>query len=222
MNWRGLFSKWQKDYDFKTFTSSFASMLITIAFALYNGYLRLAHRSHWHGSICVYYLLLVALRAVALLSEKEALKRECSGQEDGFRLRMYLICSILLLVLNLCLIGPVALLVMQEKPVDMTKIPAIAMAAYTFYKITIAAINLAKRRTSGNCLVRLLRAINFIDALLSIATLQNTLIMVATTGDKITLLPLTATTSALIWLAVVALSVSGLIWGIKAYRRDDK
>ena len=197
-------------------------MLITIVFALFNGYLGIAHGSPWHGSVCVYYLLLVALRSVALLSEKEALKRESDGCDNGFRLRMYLICSILLLVLNLCLIGPVALLVMQEKPVDMTKIPAIAMAAYTFYKITIAAINLAKRRTSGNCLVRLLRAINFIDALLSIATLQNTLIMVATTGDKITLLPLTATTSALIWLAVVALSVSGLIWGIKAYRRDDK
>lgn len=197
-------------------------MLITIVFALYNGYLGIAHGSPWHGSVCVYYLLLVALRSVALLSEKEALKRESDGCENGFRLRMYLVCSGLLLVLNLCLIGPVALLVRQEKSVDMTLIPAIAMAAYAFYKITLASINLAKRRRSANCLVRLLRAINFIDALLSIATLQNTLIMVATTGDKKTLLPLTATTSGLIWLAVVALSVSGLIWGVKAYRRDDK
>lgn len=197
-------------------------MLITIVFALYNGYLGIAHGSPWHGSVCVYYLLLVALRSVALLSEKEALKRESDGCENGFRLRMYLVCSGLLLVLNLCLIGPVALLVRQEKSVDMTMIPAIAMAAYAFYKITLASINLAKRRRSANCLVRLLRAINFIDALLSIATLQNTLIMVATTGDKKTLLPLTATTSGLIWLAVVVLSVSGLIWGVKAYRRDDK
>ncbi len=197
-------------------------MLITIVFALYNGYLGIAHGSPWHGSVCVYYLLLVALRSVALLSEKKALKRESDGCENGFRLRMYLVCSGLLLVLNLCLIGPVALLVRQEKSVDMTMIPAIAMAAYAFYKITLASINLAKRRRSANCLVRLLRAINFIDALLSIATLQNTLIMVATTGDKKTLLPLTATTSGLIWLAVVVLSVSGLIWGVKAYRRDDK
>ncbi len=195
-------------------------MLITIVFSLFNGYLGIAHGSPWHGSVCVYYLLLVALRSVALLSEKEALKRESDGCENGFRFRMYLVCSGLLLVLNLCLIGPVALLVRQEKSVDMTLIPAIAMATYAFYKITLASIHLAKRRGSGNCLVRLLRAINFIDALLSIATLQNTLIMVATMGDKKTLLPLTATTSGLIWLAVVALSVSGLIRGVQAYRKE--
>ena len=154
-------------------------MLVTIVFTLCNGYLGIAHGSAWHGSICVYYLLLVALRAVALLAEKKALDRDHSGHGDALRLRMYLVCSGLLLAINLCLIGPIALLVRQEKPVNMTLIPAIAMAAYAFYKVTLASINLKKRTGSGNCLVRLLRAINFIDALLSIAMLQNTLIMVA-------------------------------------------
>jgi len=53
--------------------------------------------------------------------------------------------------------------------------------------------------------------------------LQNTLIMVAAKGDKLSLLPLTATTSGLMWLIIVVLSVSSLVYGLSknASRRSD-
>lgn len=101
-------------------------------------------------------------------------------------------------------------MVKQERPVSMTLIPAIAMAAYTVYKVVIGSLNLKRKNRSENRMVRFLRTINFMDALVSVATLQNTLIMVNTSGDKRTMLPLTAVTSGLIWAAIVFLSVMNL------------
>ena len=204
---RGLFARWRTDYDFKTFINSSGSMLVTAAFAVYNGWLGVAHASPWHGGICVYYILLFLLRLIVIRAERAS--GGLAGP-DGSRDRAVLAASALLLLLNLCLIGPFYLMVRSRKPVALTLVPAIAMAAYTTYKVTMAAINLRRRRRSGNRRVRFLRTVNFIDALLSIVTLQNTLIMVVGEGDVQSMLPLVATTSGAIWAAMLAISVHGL------------
>ena len=125
------------------------------------------------------------------------------------------------MILNLSLIIPVSLMVRQQKPVNLTLIPAIAMAAYTTYKIIMASVNLKRRKRSSDSLVRLLRTINFIDALVSILTLQNTLIMVNSNGEDTALLPLTAATSAAVFLAVVLLSVAAMIKGIVSIKNRE-
>lgn len=205
---RALFVRWHADYDFKTFINSSGSMMVTAAFAAYNGFLGIAHASSWHGSICVYYLLLLLLRLTVLRAERLSNGQPDADQRRG---RAALIASMQLLLLNLCLIGPFFLMVRQEKPVTLTLIPAIAMAVYTTYKVTMAAVNLKRKGRSVNCLVRFLRTINFIDALLSIVTLQNTLIMVNDVDGGKSMLPLVATTSGLIWGAMLALSICELV-----------
>ncbi len=92
------------------------------------------------------------------------------------------------------------------------------MAAYTVYKITMASINLKKRTRSADRLVRLLRVISFIDALVSILVLQNTLIMVNAKDDYASLLPLTAASSAAVMAAVLLLSVLALRKGIRSMK----
>jgi RnfABCDGE-type electron transport complex G subunit len=116
---------------------------------------------------------------------------------------------------------PVSLMVMRMKPVGMTLIPAIAMASYTTYKIVMASVNLKRRKKSENRLVRLLRTTGFIDALVSILTLQNTLIMVNAAGDGTEMLALSAVTSAAIMTAILALSVAALVTGIKNIRQNN-
>ena len=210
-----LLTRWKTDYDFKTILSAAGSLAVTAAFALYNGFLGVYHSSLWYGTICIYYLILAALRGTIILLEKRL-----SGREDRERKRnsVCLTASLALLVLNVSLIVPLSLMVRLQKPVTLTLIPAIAMAAYTTYKITMASVNLRKRKRSSDCLVRLLRTINFIDALVSVLTLQNTLIMVNSDGEDASMLPLTAVTSAVVWLAVLLLSVAAIRKGIRQIR----
>ena len=162
-------AKWKTDYDFKTVASAVGSLAVTMVFAIYNGFLGIYHSSVWYGTICVYYMVLAGLRGTIILFQRK--QREKSGE------KVYITASVLLLILNISLIVPVSLMVIQQKPVNMTLIPAIAMTAYTTYKITMASVNLKRRRKSADNLIRMLRTISFIDALVSILTLQNTLII---------------------------------------------
>ncbi len=189
--------RYRTDYEFKTFTGAWLSLGITVLFAVYNGYLGIASLSLWHGSIAIYYILLAVIRGIILLSERKS----------KARLRTFRISSCFLLLLNIALICPIALMVMFEKPVTMSMIPAIAMAAYTTYKIVMASVNFGskKKRRSGNILISELRAISLIDAIVSVLSLQNTLIMV--NGGAESMLTLSAITSGAMYALVLVITI---------------
>lgn len=197
-------NRWKSDYNFKTLINSIGSFFITFVFALYNGFLGLWHKSVWNSEICIYYILLVLIRGIILLSEKRNLKREKS-EIDKHRSRTFRQTAIILLLMNFSLAIPILLMVYNERPVNMGIIPAITMASYTTYKITMASINIKRMKKSGNILVRELRTINFIDALVSVLTLQNTLIIV-NSGSSHNMFVLSAISSAAIFIVIAAMS----------------
>ncbi len=213
-----LCKRWKTNYDFKTFVSASVSLPITLIFAIYSGFLGISHKSLWYGTICVYYIILVILRGVTIAAGKKLPMAE--KQENG-RSKAFLTVSFLLLLLNISLIVPVSMMVRQQRPVDLDLIPAIAIAAYTTYKVTMAAVNLRKRKVSSDRFVWLLRMINFIDALVSILTLQNTLVMVNSDGGDQGMLPLTAVTSAVIWFVILFFSAAGMIKAIREIRKKS-
>lgn len=212
-----LLRMWREDYIGQTFLSAAVSLGITALFALYHGYLGLCYASVWHGSIGVFYLLLMVIRGTVLLTEKRNQARS-EAEQNRCRCRTFLISSILLLVMDLALIWPVAMMVVLDKPVSIGLIPAIAMAAYTTWKITMASVHMGRqrRRAGGNILVAELRTVNFIDALVSILTLQNTLIMVSrTAADKNSMLPVSAASSAIIYVVILSITVGMLRKGLR-------
>ena len=54
-----LFDRWKNDYDFRTMAGALCSLAVTVIFAFYNSFLGIYHSSLWHGTICVYYIMLV-------------------------------------------------------------------------------------------------------------------------------------------------------------------
>lgn len=208
---------WREDYIYQTLMSSAVSFGCTALFALYNGYLGFRYGSVWHGSIGIFYLLLMVIRGIVLLTEMRNQTR-LAAEQNRCRRRIFLISSVLLLVLDLTLILPISMMVVLDKPVSMGLIPAIAMAVYTTWKITMASIHVGRqrRRSGGNILVAELRTVNFIDALVAILTLQNTLIMVKrTTMDENAMLPLSAASSAVIYAVIVVITVGMLQKGLR-------
>ena len=218
---RLFLEKWFSDYDFKTFAAAGGSLLVTVFFAFYNGYLGIHYESMWYGTICAYYIILALLRFMVVLAE-----RRLNGRPDAecARARIFAAASVLLLILNISLVIPVSLMATQQKPVHMTLVPAITMAAYTTYKITMASINLKRRERSSNCLTKPLRAVSFVDALVSVLTLQNTLIAVnsADGGTERPMLILSAVTSAVIFLMIMILTIATLIQSVQSIKSDKK
>ena len=218
-----LLRAWRENYLYQTLMSAAVSFGCTVLFALYNGYLGLWHRSVWHGSICVFYLLLMAIRGMVLLTEKRSQARS-ETERDRCRRRIFLVSSLFLLALDLALMLPIAMMVVLDRPVTMGLIPAIAMAAYTTWKITMASlhINWQRRRASGNILIAELRTVNLIDALVAILTLQNTLIMVKRTdAGENSMLPVSAASSAVIYAAIVVITLRMLRRGLRQINRQE-
>ncbi len=220
-NLRDLYRRWRRDYGFRTLGSAALSLAATALFALYNGYLGLAARSVWNGTICVYYLLLTGLRGYLLLAERR--RRTLSpAQSRRAQRRAFAVSAAALVGLNLALVVPISLMVLLRRPVGIGLIPAIATAAYATWKITAAMINFHRCGRSPDLLVRQLRTISLIDALVSVLTLQNTLIMVNSGDGGRSMLTLTAISSAAIFLGIIALSIVNLFQGRKATNKISK
>ncbi len=189
-----------EDYGRKTAVFSSLSALMNFFFMAFNAVLGVMYSSLWHGSISVYYALLFIVRSVIVLHQRRG--------EDNVRndRDIYLRTHVLLLVMNLSLIVPIAMMTIGSHSYTHGLIPAIAMATYTTYRVTMAIMNAVKAKKEASVFISELRTINFIDAMLSVLTLQNALI-IATGGQSEDMQTLTAYTSGGIWLLVVAVTV---------------
>lgn len=211
-------ARFRSDTDFSTAVLSSGTSLISLIFAIYNGFLGIYYQSLWHGSICVYYILLTLIRLYILFSEKRILKRN----EDitKRRQRTFVVSNIILLIINISMILPTALMVTFGKPAGMTLIPALAMAVYTTIKVISAIRRIKHRSESDNLLIRELWTISVVDAALSIISLQNTLIMVAGDPNDRSLFVLSAISSGVIIAATIALEVFFFVSELKKLKHS--
>lgn len=185
---------WKSDYFFSTVVSSTISALVSTAFTLYNGVLGIIYQSLWHGSICVYYLLLAVVRAILLRTRNNSQRK------------VHIATHLLLLLMDISLIVPLYVMVNGERSYSYGLIPAIAMAAYTTYRIIMGIINFRKSRKTNNPLVAELRMINLTDALIAVLSLQNALI-IANGGMDGGMKTLVAWTSGGVYLIIVIITI---------------
>lgn len=202
MNLKKTFYKLKDNYNLRSYVFASLSFLVNIGFLVFNLIIGVYYHLPFNIAICPYYFLLIILRIIIILFEKRY-KEDNAVQNK--RIRLIKICSWLLLVADTTIIVPITLMVLQQRNVSLGKIPAIAVAAYTTYKITIAIINLRKVIKNENLSLIGLRMINLLDALVSILTLQNTLVVVF--GDETSMFTLMAYTSAGILLLMLAITI---------------
>jgi len=119
------------------------------------------------------------------------------------------------LVIDFALIAPISLMVLQKKPIAFSSIPAIATAAYTTCKIVIAVRNIVKIRKKRHLSLKILRTVSFVDALVSVLTLQYTLIITFGGGMDKDMFVLCAFSSFGIWVVLIGLSLKSLVRSIK-------
>lgn len=143
------FYVWKKDYNFKTFTTSALSLIVGIAFAVYNGFLGLIYSSVWNVSICVYYVLLAIVRGRIICAERKSDKRY--GEKwKNYRKKVYFSTHIIIFLMNVSLIIPIAVMIKGGRAYNHGMIPAITMATYTTYRIVMAILHYSKSRKIDN------------------------------------------------------------------------
>lgn len=206
----GFIDMWKADYQFKTLTTSILSVLFSLGFTIFNVVLGIVYRSVWNISISVYYVLLAIVRGIVVHSQRKVSAADNQKNQEQYK-RVYFKTHILMIIMDMCLIAPIAYMVIGERSYEYGIIPAIAMAAYTTYRVIMGIINLVKSQKQENILIKELRTVNLQDSLVAVLTLQNALI-IANGSDMQSMLALTAWTSAGIWLMIVIFTVKSFLY----------
>ncbi len=189
----------------KHYLSALISFASTLFFFVYNIYLGVRYDAVWNLTVGIYYLLLIIMRAVILKFEQKWHSLEDKEELLSRRLRLFRLEMILLILMDISLCVPISLMVLSHRQVSMGAEQAISIAAYTTYRITMACINFRRTTKLENISLRVLRLISLKDALVSVLTLQNTLISVF--GNVADMLLLTAHTSAGMLAVMIFISI---------------
>ena len=132
----GFIDMWKADYQFKTLATSTLSALVGLGFTVFNVVLGIVYKSVWNISISVYYVLLAIVRGIVVHSQRKVSVADNQKKQEQYK-RIYFKTHILMIFMDMCLIAPIAYMVIGERSYKYGLIPAIAMAAYTTYRITM-------------------------------------------------------------------------------------
>lgn len=206
----GFIDIWKADYQFKTLTTSTLSALVGLAFTGFNVLLGVLYKSVWNISISFYYVFLAIIRGTVVYTQRKIGSSDDSKEQEQYK-KVYIRTHILMIFMDMCLVIPIAYMVIGERSYKYGLIPAIAMAVYTTYRITMGIINVRKSRKQDSILIKELRTVNLQDSLVAVLTLQNALI-IACGSDMQSMMMLTGWTSAGIWLMIVIFTVKSFLY----------
>lgn len=196
-------------YGFRTVAFSVLSFVINIGFAVFNAVLGVITLSYWYAIFACYYIFLSVLRGVILVGSYQAKKRAAGDETVYFvyKLKLYRMCGIFLLILELALAAAVSLMILSTRPTEYSEIMAITSAAYTFYKIIFAIVNVFKVRRMQDPMLQCFRNINLTDAAVSLLTLQVTLVAVFSAERTETMNILNAVTGFIVCALTVVMGI---------------
>ena len=148
----------------RTLRFALVSLVFNMAFSAYYIVFSIFTHSWWLFTIGVYYAILSAVRFAVLRTK------------DKNHIVVYF-TGIMLMVLSLPLVSTVILSFVEDRGAKFHQIAMIAIAVYTFSKMTIATVNFVKSRQSTSAKLITLRNISFADAFVSIFSLQRSMLV---------------------------------------------
>lgn len=170
----------KSSYGVRTLVFAIGSFAISIAYGAYNITLSALNSSLWYGALAIYYILLAIMRGGVLVfhnKKRKARKNDKAIENERIKqIKKYRNCGILLVIIIAAISLAVAEMIGDDKTFEHTGLMIYASATYTFYKITIAIINIVRAKKQTDMTVQAIRNINMADALVSMLALQTSLL----------------------------------------------
>lgn len=214
-----LGEKFFDDYTFRIILSTMPTFIINVAYTVYNGVLGVIHQSEWFITMAVYYSLLGIMRYHAVHTGRKISRMEDQSLVKKKELSVIKTEGILLLLLNLALSGVVLLTIVQDTAKRYSEIMVITIAAYTFYKIITSVINMIKVRKLQSPILITIRNISVADALVSVLTLQMTMLASFQGRSTLNINQMNAMTGMA---ACILISLLGISMIYYSYKRNKK
>ena len=204
-----------EDYTFRTILTTMPSFIINVAYTVYNGVIGIVNQSSWFITMAVYYSLLGVMRYHAVNTGRKISRMKNQKLIRKKELAVIKTDGILLLLLNLALSGVVLLTIAKGRAKAYSEIMAISIAAYTFYKTTMAVINMVKVRKMQSPILITIRNIGVADALVSMLTLQTTMLASFQNTSHLDVNRMNALTGMAVCILIALLGISMIYYASK-------
>ncbi len=180
----------------------YISLAINFAYAAGNCVVGFYAHSWWFITVGAYYIVLAATRFSVL-----KIKRKANG-DHAIELFSRRITGVLLIVLSVCLVGVNILSAVKERGTAFHEIIMIAIATYTFTKITIAIIGMVRSKRVASPIIKTLRNISLADAFVSIYTMQRSMLVSFPGMESAEIQLLNILTGTAVWIIVLFLGIN--------------
>lgn len=187
------------DKRYRVITKAVISLIFNLLFAFYNGILGVISASVIFVASSVYYLLLSSMRFSAVM-----LNRKNKEQNDR---KISTVIGTLLIVLSVIFQVMVFVSMKYETAADYGTIPMIAIATFTFTKITLAIITAIKHKNDNTKLYKSINAIRYSEVAVSLLTMQQSMLVTFKDMDSSSDIILNACTGAGVCLFIFALGI---------------
>ena len=199
-----FWSRYRSDVHFQNRISLLVGLTVNLAYIVLKLIMGVCYRSAWFLSLAVYYLLLAVMRLSLLRGTPE------NGEAAAFR--RYRLCGFVLLLMNQALTGIVVFMVHENRHFSYPGVLIYAVAAYAFYAVTVAVVNIVKTRRHKSPLLSAAKAVNLVAALVSILSLETAMLaQFGVDDDPAFRRAMTAATGGGVCTAVIAMAIY-MIW----------
>ncbi len=196
--------RWRTDTDWKTNMTLALSMLLNLAYGVFQLSLGLYYHSLWFYAMAVYYGCLTGMRLfLRRYSIKSAL-----GENERAEWKKYRVCGIIMLVMSVALSVIMGIVIVGGRRIEHHALTCIALAAYTFTSFTFAVINMIRYKKYNSPVLSAGKAVSMAAATVSMFTLETAMLTVfgGAESAQFTNLMLTVT-GCVVSLFVVAMAV---------------
>lgn len=152
--------------------SLYGGLLINIGFAAFNVVVWVLYKSNWFLAMAGYNTILSIMRFILVYRDQIGMKEESEYEKKMQSLHSYRVCGWLMLFLNIAVSVIVIMVVVDNQTITYPGFMIYAIAAFTFYYMAMATINIVKYWHIHNPVFSGVKRIDFAKALVSIFTLQ--------------------------------------------------
>lgn len=182
--------------------SPYTSLAINFAYAIGNCAIGFLSHSWWFITVGAYYAVLTITRFSVL-----QIKRKADG-DLGTELFAGKITGVLLIALSLCIVGVNILSALKDRGTAFHEIIMIAIATYTFTKITLAIVGMVQAKHSNSPVTRTLRNISLADACVSVYAMQRSMLVSFPGMEAEEIQLFNILTGTAVWLTVLLLGIN--------------
>lgn len=165
-------NKYLTEKELRIRTSLYGGLVLNICFAIFKVVMGVLYNSAWLFAMAGYNVILSILRFILVYRDQTDMKAETDYNRRLHGLRSYKTCGWLMLLLNIAISVIVMMVVVDNQTIDYPGFMIYAIAAFSFYCLTMAIINMVKYWHRQNPVFSAVKRIGMAKALVSIFTLQ--------------------------------------------------